>query len=176
MKLAEIQPRDAERAARQLLPAAPRVAADLRALVAFAQAGAGAEEARERFARVMPALFAAPGDVDFDPMLARLRPMDGQVPAPVATALVVLRAVRGRLRLALEGVIEPADLAALCGVDDSYIRLMARQGRLKRASSGDARRRRRPGVKVPGRNAPITRASAEQLLGERGIAPYGVPS
>lgn len=169
MKLADVQPRELDTAARALRPGMPSLGADLKFLLRFAHRGERAEEARRRFDRVMPLLFAAAGALNFDALHAKVRTPDPVEAPDAARAVVVIRAARGRLRLAAEHAIEGPDLAALSGLDESTVRWMARRGKLERGQSTS----RAGASKKPGRNAPITAASAEALLRERNVSPFG---
>ncbi len=165
MKLGDITPAQLRAAARQLR--ANDVATDLVALHAFAVAGpggAGFVSVAPKLDRAMRRLYAGPGQVDFDPFEARLKPLSAidEADAPGAAAvLTVVRAARGRLSLANADQITGPDLAVLLGCDESGIRRFARQGLLRRV--GDA----------PRTKSPITGASARALLTARAIAGFG---
>lgn len=170
MKLADITPADLEDAAATLRPSESVLGADLELLLRFGQRGSLAARARQRLYRVMLTLFASPG-ADIDPLHARLHTPDATSAPEAACVVAVVRAARARLCLATEEAVDVADLAVLCGLDASTVRLMARQGKLHRTSSAHPR----PGAAKPGRNAPITAASALALLRERHVAPWGGP-
>lgn len=163
MKIATLSPSGLRAAARTLKPGAGAAERgnDLVTMLRWAQ---GAPDIGDRAAveaalgRTLATFFARPGEIDIDPYRYRIRTPDG-ASAPAAAAVVaVVRAARGRLRLTRDGVIDSPDLAALASADESYIRRLARAGVLARA--GEAPR------------APITAASAVQLLQRRGVAGF----
>jgi len=153
-ELKTIQPKALRAAARAMCPA--NTVRDVVSLVDFARSGTGdTAEVSAAFDRAMRALYAVPGDIDFDPLRSRLKaPIRGEDGAVVTT---VLRACRGRLRLLADGAIDTADLAALVGLDDSMIRRMARKGALQRQSTP---------------RGPLRGAEAMSLLRERGVAGF----
>lgn len=170
MRLMDLHPNDVGRAAGFLRAGAIGIIADLRALTTFAQNGGGSITVHQRrLERAMLAFFAAPGEIDFDPLHARLRTPDPEQAPEAAQVVTVLRGARGRIRLQREHAIEAPDLAVLAGVDESYVRKLARSGGLTRAPSPARRRGRAPSHT----RAAIEEASAISFLTTRGVHPWG---
>ncbi len=159
MKIAKLTPSGLQRAARAVKqgPDDAQRSNDLLALLRFAKGVRGAASDRETLEpallRTIVAFFARPCELDVNPYRYRIPTNEGGNGANLDTIIAVVRAARGRLRLANEGVIDSPDLAALASADESYIRRLAREGVLQRAGS------------TP--RAPLTGASATLFLQRR---------
>lgn len=162
LRLENLTPADVARAGRGLRSGFGLALGDwLRVLTTYAQRNeAGDANVCLYLDEAMRALFAPPGQLDYDPLHAKLATPDPIAAPDAAKVVIVLRAARARIRLLGNGEhgVDAPDLAALAGIDESYVRRLARGGVLARLSSP---------------RGPITAASARVFLEKRGVVPFG---
>lgn len=175
--LQSLRPADVGRAGSSLrLDLSGTVSDDLRALTLYAQRGTDGRPALAisdmiiLFARTMRALFQRPGDLAFDPLHARLASPSSVTARDAAMVVLVLRAARARIRLTSENLVDALDLAALAGIDESYVRRLVRGGSLVRLSVAKPRRNK---ISAQTRG-PIEGNSARVMLASRGVVPFSV--